>query len=278
MSGLAYPHGIAGSLKFTYNSDKKGQLIEIMVTSNDLEMATSLVQEGDTAAARKILAQIINANPDDLEAWLLLSECVETDRQRQDCEVQIQRITNKAAKERVRGNAAFDEVELLDSQKAPRRNKPMLFRRLAWLSIIVLLVSLGAAGVFFLRQSLPTWASSVVAEIQPATENLPEVEQEQVDPAVPEDDTPADLDVSSVTSSSSPSDYLMHLPALFSAPPNDETALVEIAEPESIPDGRGDPKKWKSWPVVPYISQNAIQIYLRRDREWDKCACIFFAR
>jgi hypothetical protein len=50
-----------------------------------LEQAKQAIRSGDRQAGRKLLAQILYANPDDVSAWVWMSDTVDSESQRREC-------------------------------------------------------------------------------------------------------------------------------------------------------------------------------------------------
>lgn len=233
-----------------------------MTHHNHYDTAAKLIQEGDLVSARRILAQLLHTNPDDLAAWLLLTECVENDQQRKDCEEQIQRLSIQAEPVNDSETTPYDEVELLE----PHKNNPGKYRRgflrLAWLSLFLLLIGLGAALVIILSQGLPTWASDVLADIPKVPSNTPMDDTTQVESLSPVSEKTIE-EIAPESQPTAAENYEIHLPGLQKSHPIEDALPVQVVEQTTPADGRGDPKKWKSWPVVPFVSQHAVEVYLQ---------------
>jgi hypothetical protein len=235
----------------------------LSIQNNDTyEKAARLVQEGDKGSARRVLAQILHANPDDLAAWLLLSECVENDEQLRDCAEQIEQLSGRPWSAGIAGNNLDDEIELIGKGKNEGKPNHRFRRRLVWFSLILLVICGGAAGALFLSKGLPTWASEILAD---TTISVPELSDSTLAQTVGEArrDEMEIQAVEPVIQEAAAENFQVHLPSMVKSPPVEEEPAVEISEPPANPDGRGNPKKWKNWPVTPYISQHAVEVYLR---------------
>ena len=53
--------------------------------TQDLDLAIQKIKQKDYNTGRALLDEVLNENPDDEQAWLWMSQVVETDQERYDC-------------------------------------------------------------------------------------------------------------------------------------------------------------------------------------------------
>jgi Tfp pilus assembly protein PilF len=87
-----------------------------------LEQAIEAIQYGDRAAGKRLLAQALQANPYNVQAWLWMSEIADTDAQRREC---LERVTavdpqNQAARARLAQLEATDTTRAAPQHQRAR--------------------------------------------------------------------------------------------------------------------------------------------------------------
>jgi len=116
-----------------------------MSSHEALEQAIQAIQSGDKDTGRRLLAQVLRADPTNVEAWLWMSDSVDSDEQRRDCLQHALALDpqNLAAQSRlanlpaaatdmrtegpiIRGTSAPDYAALLATQRAPTVAAPSL--------------------------------------------------------------------------------------------------------------------------------------------------------
>jgi hypothetical protein len=107
-----------------------------------LEQAIQAIQYGNPTTGRRLLAQALQADPRNVQAWLWMSQVVDTDEQRRDCLQRVLAIQpqNRAARAQLAQIEARATI-LTDSQHRQARRKIVLAGGLA-LSLICGLVLL----------------------------------------------------------------------------------------------------------------------------------------
>jgi hypothetical protein len=60
-----------------------------METSDPLQQAVRAFRSGDRAASKRLLAQVLHADPRNVQAWLWMSKVAETDQRRRDCLLRV---------------------------------------------------------------------------------------------------------------------------------------------------------------------------------------------
>ncbi|MFN2197451.1 MAG: hypothetical protein ACK2UW_15140 [Anaerolineales bacterium] len=222
-----------------------------MNQSPSLNEAISLVETGELEQAGVLLAECIRNDPNNLEAWTWLARCVRTERQQDWCKEQIARIKARQA-----GTPLSD--------KPGKLNLGDRYRRTPWLVLLILVF----AGLTLLGAWWLTGRTTLIgASAGPANAGAHDAEAAQELP-VPLDlaaELPLGrendrLDQWLTSGISVNSEHLAYLPGLFSAEATQipEPAAVEVTKEQ---DPRPNPKKWKSYPIVPYISQSAMNIW-----------------
>jgi hypothetical protein len=74
-----------------------------MCSQEAIRQAIQAVQSGDKEVGRRLLAQVLRADPTDIEAWLWMSEAVDSDEQKRDCLRRVLSLDpeNQAAQSRI---------------------------------------------------------------------------------------------------------------------------------------------------------------------------------
>lgn len=223
----------------------------------NLEAAIRLIEAGEPEQAGVLLAAIARANPDDLQAWTWLERCVRTDRQREWCQEQIARIQRKQAaalpppsKEAVYWTPVEDYID----QESGAPAQPRSYRKPLAFGLLLLLLGTFAVAVWLSLPAVQLQAAAILSSGQAATGGLPESQSASL----------LELeDQAGVSPGIAAAPNAAYLPALLTSPPT-PTPPVAIANenaPAGISDQRGNPKKWKSWPVLPFISEHASQLW-----------------
>jgi hypothetical protein len=72
-------------------------------SQHTLQQAIQAIQYGDRALGKRLLAQVLQANPKNVQAWLWMSEVTDTDEQRRECLERVAAIEpqNQAARARL---------------------------------------------------------------------------------------------------------------------------------------------------------------------------------
>jgi hypothetical protein len=85
-----------------------------MDTSKDLTQALYAFQSGDRETAKRLLAATLRADPQNVQAWLWMSEAADTDEQKRDCLVHV--LALEPANEKARAALARLAESTLRSQ------------------------------------------------------------------------------------------------------------------------------------------------------------------
>lgn len=221
-----------------------------------LDEAITLAKAGEIEQAGKILAELVRENPNDLTAWSWLEQCVRTERQREWCQEQIQRITKNAPPD-------ADASPIAAIPSSSQQTKPKHTPR--WPNI-----GLGSLAVLLLSMGLCLTAFVLIQQGILASAPITLAEQNN---SLPTNILPSGLGRERINSQgilgnllalANPGESQTHtsayLPGLFSAPPTPALSPIDT-QPLAVADVRGNPNKWKSWPVIPNISENAVKIW-----------------
>lgn len=92
-----------------------------------LQDAIQAIQSGDKAAGKKILGQLLRANPNNELAWLWMTECVEQDAQRIYCfeqalKINPKNVTARQGLERLKGSSTQPPRPETSSQVPPEQS------------------------------------------------------------------------------------------------------------------------------------------------------------
>jgi hypothetical protein len=215
----------------------------------DLEEAIYLVESGDHDQALIILANLARQNPDDLAVWSWLRRCVRTDRQREWCNEQIYRIQRKTSATAITHKPVMPVFRrgMPTHTGLPAREwqKPQTLTAIG--GGVALLLLLLLAGWWIANRS--GWFTG--------SENLLDTSQTAMPGVMAGTGGKLDPNASSMAASDQ---LIAYLPDIFVPFPT-PTPDPETLQPTAIPDLRPNPKKWKSWPVTPFVSQNALDIW-----------------
>ena len=131
-----------------------------------LQQAIQAIQYGDRASGKRLLAQTLQADPQNVQAWLWMSEVADTDAQRRECLERVVAIApqNQAARARLAQLQARATV-LAAPQRQQARRKIILAGGLS-LSLV-----LGLALLLYTLLSVVPRAQRL-AESQPQTATL----------------------------------------------------------------------------------------------------------
>jgi Tfp pilus assembly protein PilF len=95
------------------------------VTDNQqtLQHAIQAIQYGDRASCKRLLAQLLQADPQNVQAWLWMSEVADTDKQRHECLRRVVAIEpqNKGARARLAQLEARATVHAAPQRRRTRR-------------------------------------------------------------------------------------------------------------------------------------------------------------
>lgn len=224
-----------------------------------LDEAITLAKAGEIDQAGMILAQLVRENPNNLAAWTWLEQCVRTERQREWCQEQIQRITkNKKTSSGLEASSSASRFFLISNRSKPIRSMKLPKIGLATLAILLLSVGLCISIFVLIQQGSHARASTLSSEqkyLQQSHQESGEFVLQQTSPQELMENllAPPDPEVSY-------SQNVAYLPGLFSALPTPTSVPLE-AQALAVPDLRGNPHKWKSWPITPNISENAKKIW-----------------
>lgn len=218
-----------------------------------LNEAISLIEAGELEQAGVLLAECVRRDPNNLEAWTWLSRCIRTERQKEWCEEQINRI-----KARQTTPQPIDQPNTFQSSQEPSRrisrfNHP-------WAQLALALV----AGLFLVG----SWW--LIGRLSPAGATTDPAQDSSAPATVSAELLPGKVNsgpeqfLSLAGSLTSP--HSAYLPGLFSAPPTPIPA-PDAVEEVRLEDPRPNPKKWKSYPVIPYVSQAAINLWEKGVKE-----------
>jgi hypothetical protein len=227
-----------------------------MDPSRTRQEAIRLLEAGEPDQAGVLLAEVVRANPQDGQAWSWLARCVRTDRQREWCQEQVYRIQQQSSSplplpsDQATYWTPVEEYEYIPAARPDRlqRVRQPAAAGLLLLAFVAMLVLL----VWFTRPAGKLNAAAFLSMDQAAsTGGLP------AQPSL-------GLDASSgLLARADAALNTAYLPALLISPPTPTIAVTIAAAtgPTATPDRRSNPKKWKSWPVLPFVSENARQIW-----------------
>ena len=89
-----------------------------------IEEAIQSIQSGDRETGKRLLAQVLQASPQNVQAWLSMSDLVDSQEQRRDCLLQVLALDpgNERAKARLGSHqAASGHIELPTRDTLPRQ-------------------------------------------------------------------------------------------------------------------------------------------------------------
>lgn len=123
------------------------------------------LQSGDRESARRLLAALLRADPQNVQAWLLMSEAVDTDTQRRECLQRVLAIEpdNQAARaglaqlerQASRGRSRQSEVLPVEPRRGARTPLPQRhYLRLAGVLSLTLLLGLALLVLALIRVGL----------------------------------------------------------------------------------------------------------------------------
>jgi hypothetical protein len=228
------------------------------MSSATREEAIRLYEAGEIDQAGAIFAELLRIHPKDLTLWTWLDRCVHTERQHAWCQEQIERISSEILADVISDDSSDGGEDYSDLEFEPitplipktRRRRRNYSIELGSLAVALLVVGVLIAVSVLVRQALHQSPVSAASENSPSNSV-----------AIPAKSAGI-LNTIRALANPSQQEPIQYLPALYVAEPTPLSTEVEQAiDPKSDSDGRGNPNKWKSWPVVPYVSETARSIY-----------------
>lgn len=226
-----------------------------MSDSAQLAKAIKLFETGEQDQAGVLLAEMVRANPDDREAWGWLARCVRTERQREWCQEQIDRISHKQPAPTAGPSANASYWIPVDEYESPYPAKQFWWRQYQRPILLASLLGVIVLTFVIIFSIVPGLKASALLPVKNAysTGGLPEPHQ------------PASGAVVQFSSSRLSSQNAAYLPALMTSLHTPTAAVSEILTDSraqaAIADERPNPKKWKAWPVLPFVSEYARQLW-----------------
>lgn len=226
-----------------------------MDDSTKFKQAIRLYEAGEPDQAGVLLAEWVRAHPNDAEGWSWLARCVRTDRQREWCQEQLDRISQQQSFQNSQpAPQATYWIPVDEYQNTPAQTP--WWRKYRWSVVLLILGAVTVALVLLIWLGLPALSLRAADDVPAA-----------VDFSIGGEPTLTEMigDPQQFFTGQLSSPHTAFLPGVLISPPTPTAAVaqlhVDTSLPAAIPDQRPNPKKWKSWPVLPFVSEYARQVW-----------------